>query len=479
MEDLPKIVLSRLRKSAAVEPHLDANQLTAFAELSLADPERARVMEHLAGCIECREVVALALPDTETVAVNSSIRGTRNNWFAWPVLRSGIGGWGIGGWTIVAACVLAVTSVGIVQYKHRQQSSATPAPTLMARGDASSIAHDLQPSPPASEGQVVSPKTQVISPQTETMLADTRKQVLPNRNDVSSVGRRNESSNAGNAILTKSYGVRSSVSSGAQVSGGFGGRLAPSPNSSKKNLTASSVEPPSAQAADRKVEMPASSEMVEVQSGAETVTTAKDQVADQLIQNQENSLRNPSFRKSGVVTPDVVKAKDAAPPQAAGGASAQTPGPSDMPGQAAPTLQRWTISSSGVLQRSFDAGKTWADVTISPESELRRSRVPNVTADGEKKLQKQGEQSAAHSTLIFRAVTAIGPEVWVGGSGAMLFHSADSGGHWTRVVPASAAATLAGDITSVEFSDPQRGRVTTSEGEVWITADNGQTWFLQ
>jgi photosystem II stability/assembly factor-like uncharacterized protein len=35
---------------------------------------------------------------------------------------------------------------------------------------------------------------------------------------------------------------------------------------------------------------------------------------------------------------------------------------------------------------------------------------------------------------------------------------------------------LTGDITALEFSDQQHGRITTSTPALWITADDGQTW---
>jgi photosystem II stability/assembly factor-like uncharacterized protein len=38
---------------------------------------------------------------------------------------------------------------------------------------------------------------------------------------------------------------------------------------------------------------------------------------------------------------------------------------------------------------------------------------------------------------------------------------------------------LTGEITSVEFSDSQHGRIATSASEVWITADDGKTWNRQ
>ena len=57
MQDVPKIVVKRLQ-SPAVEPHPDADLLTAFAEKSLSGRERESVLQHLARCGDCREIVA-------------------------------------------------------------------------------------------------------------------------------------------------------------------------------------------------------------------------------------------------------------------------------------------------------------------------------------------------------------------------------------------------------------------------------------
>jgi photosystem II stability/assembly factor-like uncharacterized protein len=96
---------------------------------------------------------------------------------------------------------------------------------------------------------------------------------------------------------------------------------------------------------------------------------------------------------------------------------------------------------------------------------------------GRNKKVRKKEQ--ANPVVIFRAVTAVGPEVWAGGSSAMLYHSLDSGSHWTRVVPLEANGVLTGDIVSIEFLDPQHGTVATSAGEVWLTSDDGQVWHKQ
>jgi photosystem II stability/assembly factor-like uncharacterized protein len=133
---------------------------------------------------------------------------------------------------------------------------------------------------------------------------------------------------------------------------------------------------------------------------------------------------------------------------------------------------RWGISSNGVLQRSFDAGKTWESVNIGERME---STVELRDQGREKKLQKKERGPA----FVFLAVAALGTEVWAGGSRAMLYHSPDSGAHWTRVLPAEANNALTGDVVSLEFPDPQHGRVATSSGEVWLTSDDGQTWHKQ
>ncbi|MFZ1053229.1 MAG: zf-HC2 domain-containing protein, partial [Candidatus Sulfotelmatobacter sp.] len=68
MHSVPKFVIKRLQeRPATAESHPDADLLTAFAEQSLDGRERALVMEHLAACGDCRDVVALALPATERV----------------------------------------------------------------------------------------------------------------------------------------------------------------------------------------------------------------------------------------------------------------------------------------------------------------------------------------------------------------------------------------------------------------------------
>ena len=110
-----------------------------------------------------------------------------------------------------------------------------------------------------------------------------------------------------------------------------------------------------------------------------------------------------------------------------------------------PPIPRWTISSDGSLKRSLDAGKTWQKITVDDHAP-------------------------------FRAVSALGPDVWVGAAGGVLYHSGDAGEHWTRIRPAVNGSSLTADIVSLEFTDTQHGKLTTVNGETWTTTDAGQTW---
>jgi photosystem II stability/assembly factor-like uncharacterized protein len=183
---------------------------------------------------------------------------------------------------------------------------------------------------------------------------------------------------------------------------------------------------------------------------AEVTVTTESQAADQIIASPKEQ---PSQYESSA-TLGVVEAKDAA---SMSNLELATP--------------RWSISAEGSLQRSFDAGKTWVEVNPGEVG----SKAGNSHTLAMKK--KAAVQGSPHT--VFRAVSAAGAEVWAGGSAAMLYHSVDSGLHWARVVPAESGVALTGDITSVEFSDPQHGRIATSAGEVWITADDGKTWHRQ
>src|SRR4051794_38938650 len=101
MADLPKIAQARLRSQQAAADsgiHPDANLLSAFVEGSLAASERSEMFAHLSNCADCREVVALSLPELDASMVQRSA-APATSWITNLAMMR---------WTAVAAAIVIV-----------------------------------------------------------------------------------------------------------------------------------------------------------------------------------------------------------------------------------------------------------------------------------------------------------------------------------------------------------------------------------
>jgi hypothetical protein len=99
----------------------------------------------------------------------------------------------------------------------------------------------------------------------------------------------------------------------------------------------------------------------------------------------------------------------------------------------------WSLSPNGDVQRSIDSGRTWQSLPVAGSP--------------------------------FRAINALGNDIWVGGNAGALYHSADAGQSWTKISPVSTD-----DVTHIEFSDAQNGLLNTANGDIWTTSDGGRSW---
>lgn len=84
-----------LAKGNSAEPHLDEDVLTAFAEHALMELERERVMEHLATCMQCREVLSLAVAAMPEAVIQEKlhmlpVRPPLRSWFPWVAIAAGV-----------------------------------------------------------------------------------------------------------------------------------------------------------------------------------------------------------------------------------------------------------------------------------------------------------------------------------------------------------------------------------------------------
>jgi hypothetical protein len=449
MNKLPNIVRARL-SVVEVGDHPDPDLLTAFAEQALAEQERFKVLAHLSRCSDCREVLAVAMPSLSTAALAtaSSIdtaidTARRRSWFHWPAVR----------WGAAAACVVIVGSAVLMK---RDVLMKPPASTVALRQDealtyssdeANQKTKDLSvlpaPQPPSSSPSVrdeeralaaPSPFTRV-QPRPSTRVQDQKKALAsPLRPPT-----------APPALVARMRPEFAQSTTGGGIGGAASaGKLASTPQANESlDLLPSNGRIIAAPAAPSK---PAAQATEEVQVTAAVPVIETDAAGAREKQELPGKAKAPS----GVAMYDALVA---APSQ---DSSTQTVLAKEAARKAEmkrvetlrPPVARWTISADGQLQHSVDSGKTWQPVAVAE----------NAT---------------------FRALSANGPDLWVGGASGLLYHSTDAGTHWMQVKPATADATLTADIAAIEFINVRQGKITTSTGEVWITADGGQTWRRQ
>jgi len=354
MSDVPKFVLKRLPENAALETHPDADLLTGFVEMSLLEPERNRVTEHLARCSACRAVVALAMPESpelEVPALTTSSNARRRDWFNPAVLR----------WVVATAGIVAVTSVGILQYRSHQNKIADDNILLSRNAAPPSV-------PPADQAPLVPSQPLPVPPQAKKRQpTDSREKVQPSRPEPMTTGGSTGSSIK--MLRTPPVSHAASAPGAAVASGYAGARVSaapppPAPNPSVGQQPAAS----------------SSSPMVEVESQSATIATStENEVADQLAKDEKKQTsKNQSSTDSAVITPP----------------------------------SRWSISADGALQRSWDDGHTW--IIVNPGASVRGSTTALSASKGAVKSSANAATPRPRSNSVFRAATAFGSEVWTG-----------------------------------------------------------------
>jgi len=590
MQNVPKIVRNRLQAAPAPVNHPDADLLTAFAERSLPDRERTVVLEHLARCGDCRHIVALSLPEVESV--QATVRPSHSGWFTWPVLR----------WGFVAAGVVAVASVGVLQFQRRTQHATTAsaleqsAPVEIAANEPKKevdrfVAPDkdkdkmqkLQaPATPAFadsvNGAVAADKEKknqfhgeafpapVPLPQAAPVVGGNAGAAIggPLPHGPRLLNQYQQQNNVQNQIpapappafakqQTRDVPVNGSVPTSSETVEVAGAAPVPATQGANFDRLAENKSAPAADSAYFTRAKPPVSQTAQdpallslagrvapgqvggfvidssgaaVSNARVTITPSRqgkpttavtDARGEWLIAGLPSGSYKaeavaPGFTTSvlalnydanqpkafaftlspGSVSETVEVAGAAAPVQtetANIGSRTSSNAITQLPvsgrdvaqmGAVSPALQpRWAVNAAGALQRSFDRGNTWQTVDVNANQSLTAESL-QVSKTSRVRAKDAGKVSKSDAAaLTFRAVSAAGADVWAGGSAGALYHSQDAGVHWIRIVPSSAGTVLTGDILTLEFPDPQHGRLSTSTSEVWITADAGQTWQKQ
>lgn len=126
IEDVNQLQSNPLRRELArgksAEPHPYEDVLAAFAENTLLERERGKVIEHLSNCMQCREILSL----TTTAAPEAPIQKEPYAVPRRPPLRSWLP------WVATAAVLLVVSSAVVLHERntHPGEQSTNPAATM-------------------------------------------------------------------------------------------------------------------------------------------------------------------------------------------------------------------------------------------------------------------------------------------------------------------------------------------------------------
>lgn len=426
MEQLPKIVKERLDLAMRANQHPDSNLLTAFAENSLTKRERTHLLEHLASCAECREVVSLAVPEAAADSFQPSV-SKPPAWMSWPILR----------WSALAACVIVVGAAVRLHYQERASVVPTKAPQSAP----------VSPPPQSSlELYRSNSEKEHAENNLELRAKNELKDKLESR--ISPDRERDLDSGRNAALFDRLEQKNAKVASTPVPPAASDKQTSDEVAQLKKDLPAEKIAeiaaaplPSSAtdtKALSRQRGTRSDDSREYLAKSADTVTVMAEAVPAQAAEvsvSKAKAARKPATSNENSAMGGVAPAGARAANQTV---TLQT---TSLFGA---TNSRWAISSEGKLQRSFDSGTTWQNVPLPSDSPLQ-------------------------------AVATVGQHVWVGGRAGTLFHTSDSGQHWIQLKPSLDGQALTADIIGLEFADTLHGKLITKD-QIWFTSDGGQSW---
>ncbi|MFZ1005952.1 MAG: carboxypeptidase regulatory-like domain-containing protein [Candidatus Sulfotelmatobacter sp.] len=536
MSNVPKTVLKQLEAPAGEHP--DADLLTAFAERSLPESERTLVLNHLSLCSDCREVIALALPATEAVNVAVSARPARVGWLTTPALRWGVVAAGVLIVTSFGVLQYRQTHPG----KEKQLAAAViPRETITSTPvqiPATSAQTSVAPAAlPHTEEKMQLDKRVVARKQFPSMFPQSKSasDAGATAGGASRVSPGAMSGSGGGIVSGSGAGVEANAPAARVVEAQ---RSAPAPTTNTASaqvsdqLAKNNVQQPlqgrdaiDLSVARAKAPVPAAAAAMQAPSIAlHTSPSLMQHAVPRWMITSSGGLRRSLDAgmtweevnvNSGSIAGSIKDASGAVIAdasvtltnldttekhiQSSSGdglftfanlspgryrIDVEKPGFNHLVQSPVALAAQQTARLDAALQVGQVSEAVEVAAATSMQVETSSSGLENMKKNRlrqEKAMQAGENQKHWLSTPnpVFRALAANGSEVWAGGSNSVLYHSLDAGAHWTHVLPSSAGTELTGDITAVDFSDLQHGRITTSTPEVWTTADDGQTWQKQ
>jgi hypothetical protein len=455
MPELSNLLRQRLAAAAEPRVHPDADTLTAYTERLLAARERRQVLEHLAMCGPCRDVISiLSMAQAAPGEPRMLPSRLRRSWRSWKL------SWGLG----ASLAGLALVATLIIEMPHgtapTQNKAFNPAPV-------SSPTVPVANEEPAAQ-TTANGSTDTPNPPAGQSLSRHREQdsLRPSRVAAATPG---APAKASAPVAGPYINVEMFASEANYAMPPVDLPSAPAPrlgNPGQNNLSLANSAPLAAAPAPYEISSGKPLRIITPNSstthlfGWSIVNNAK----KQLLHNRPPAaLGMYGFTDRAMVNP------------------AKELGPSE---EAAPT-RLLDSKEAGELARSgaFTAralGSSGFTFSGSPGAEARVAGFQLGWKVAEGKLLRLGpsgswtEPYPSGDGIEFSVVSSHGSDVWAGGGNAALVHSRDGGATWKRL---TLGASATGTIHSIEASGLTIV-VKSSSGQSWTSADGGETWSL-
>lgn len=480
MPELSTLLRQRLRAAEdRASQHPDPDVLTAYVEELLPVPERDGVLKHLSRCSECREIVALTMPDgaaapESQVEAAPVVAAPARRWFLSPVF-------GFAG--SIAAVLLGVALI-LRLPPNANQTVATNSTALVQQAKAPAAA------PPSAADGLISRNGESATIASLTPQLEAEPTTAPQRKSESA---RTAAGLRGVAPVRRATAAGEKESAAVPV---FTAELRKEDYVNKMFLASSSE---SAAAAPAFRELPQAPIPVQpnaffappaviagsaYSAGFEVSSngTGKNQMVVTFQSSERQGNRSTSLLDKIV---DLGKRPLGRRPGAPISSSSVEKSAMFRPGMAAAESADVMAAKSsseqadaGVLAQS-KAFSSNALATLPRRQMLGAPQYQWKVVQG--KLLRSGdnsrwtEENPNGDSVQFSVVSVNGPEVWAGGDQAALLHSRDAGTTWERVTLGAAAA---GTINTIEAAG-QTVRVKSSSGQSWVSQDAGRSWVLQ
>jgi hypothetical protein len=471
MPELSNSVRQRLGARPVPPIHPDADTLTAYVEQMLPTGERSQVVEHLAACPACREVVFISssVPNLPEKTMIQGLPAPSRFWtfgFRWAG----------------ALAVIAIAVALVVEWPRQKTPSAqTPAATLAVTPHADSANAQKATEPAQLEN---------ASPALTTSEASANRSVSQptNPRPPTTSGAQSDLSRVSRTYAPPMPRPDSTTRTEALDDNEAKDALHPGPVPTV-GLIQGSHNPPTPAPAQKKGFVNSNlifaadehylgnyKDAVQEKAKADAERAKKEQALfangpqnPELDANAQKSFLRKALPLGAIAA--IVKLARMGPPSAsdapagerAGGATSFAPPP------VRPPISPRSVTGTATTI-THDSSETRRAKTAS--SEPLHWRVQDGKLVNSADLNQWHEAYPQSDQIEFKVVQAQGHDVWAGGTNGTLVHSWDGGVDWQKFNLGDAAS---GDIEKISLSGGDV-QVKTSNGQHFISRDGGKTW---